>query len=283
MTLINDITGNKYGKLQVISLYKKINKTKNNAYYWNIKCECGKKLILSTTQVKRTKNCGCSKNYNISQERFYKIWNSMKMRCKNLNDKNYGGRGITFCEEWNSFQEFLKDMYISYCKSCIKYGEKNTTLDRIDFNGNYCKENCRWATMKEQANNKRNNIKNRIILDIDGNKINFNDFCNKYNIKYCNFINMINKKYDIKDIIKSNGLESNIRLFIYKEIILNNINLFDNFLDNWKKVIFLIYGIEDNIFKTKAEVSRILKLTKSRIGQIEKSALNKLAKLLTNY
>ena len=82
----------------------------------------------------------------------YRCWQSMKQRCLNKNDigyKNYGGRGITVCPEWlNSFKNFYADM-----------GKKpeGLSLDRIDNDGNYCKENCRWATLEEQHNNTRAN------------------------------------------------------------------------------------------------------------------------------
>lgn len=81
----------------------------------------------------------------------------MRSRCYRVNATNYryyGGRGIEV--EWKSFEEFRDDMYGSYLEHVAKHGESNTTLDRIDVNGNYKKENCRWATMKNQNNNSRN-------------------------------------------------------------------------------------------------------------------------------
>jgi hypothetical protein len=86
---------------------------------------------------------------NLYQSREYRSWNNMKNRCNNSNlkeYKNYGGRGITYDKRWEDFREFYKDM-----------GERpeGTSLDRIDVNGNYCKENCRWSTKEEQQRNQR--------------------------------------------------------------------------------------------------------------------------------
>jgi hypothetical protein len=96
--------------------------------------------------------------------RFCKIYTNMLDRCfnpRNICYKKYWWRGITCL--WGSIDEFTNDMYESYKEHVKQYWEKDTTLDRIDNNWNYCKENCRWATLKEQANNKNTNI--RIVID----------------------------------------------------------------------------------------------------------------------
>ena len=91
---------------------------------------------------------------------FYKKFENMKSRCnckKHPSYKNYGGRGIKIL--WKSFKKFRDDMYESYLEHCKEFGKKNTTLDRIDNNGNYCKKNCQWATWKQQNNNQRKRTK----------------------------------------------------------------------------------------------------------------------------
>lgn len=95
----------------------------------------------------------------MSRSRLYRIYRWVVERCKNKNNhrcKNYWYRWIKCL--WKSFEDFYKDMWDSYNEHINRYWEKETTLDRIDVNWNYCKENCRWATQKEQMNNMRYNV-----------------------------------------------------------------------------------------------------------------------------
>lgn len=104
-------------------------------------------------------------NYHgMSQTAFYKKWTSMTSRCNNPNTDgyvNYGGRGIKI--EWKSFKEFKDDMYESYLKHVEEFGQKQTTIDRINNDGNYRKDNCRWATYSEQITNSRHSLRKKCM------------------------------------------------------------------------------------------------------------------------
>jgi len=97
--------------------------------------------------------------------RLWKRWWGMLQRCSNKKAKgyqNWGGRKIRVCKRWQSFENFKGDMERSFLKHYKKHGGINTTLERIDNDKNYYPSNCKWATMKEQQNNRRNNKKQRL-------------------------------------------------------------------------------------------------------------------------
>lgn len=154
-----DLTGQKFGMLLVLERTK----NKGEKVAWKCKCDCGNTTIATSSDLKQgnTKSCGClnHKPCNLRHghcyNSVYKTYCNMKTRCFNKNDiryKDYGGRGITVCEEWkNSFQAFY-----DYVSKLPHFNEKGYSLDRINNDGNYEPDNVRWATAKTQANNRRN-------------------------------------------------------------------------------------------------------------------------------
>ena len=138
------------------------------------RCICGKekqfyKSNITPSENKRhTRSCGCKQKeiasikntkHGLSTDKFHKRWSSMfdRMSPKYKDAKSY--IGLSVCDEWKSFEKFRDDMYKSYLIHLKKYGEKNTTLDRINVYKGYSKENCRWATTLTQSLNKKNTIK----------------------------------------------------------------------------------------------------------------------------
>lgn len=118
--------------------------------------------------------------------RLYRIFTDMKQRCYNPKCKaypRYGGRGIKICEEWKTLSDFRRDMKESYEEHVLKYGERQTTIDRIDPDGDYSKENCRWATYAEQRVNIRNKAVYKATHLITKEEVVFNNltlFCKEH-------------------------------------------------------------------------------------------------------
>lgn len=131
------------------------------------------------------------KKHGCANTRLYNIWKTMCQRCFNKNNakyQNYGGRGISICEEWNDF--------LSFKEWAINNGYSEVlTIDRIDVNGNYEPSNCRWVTLEMQANNKSNNK----IIVYNSMQMTMADFCRKYNLKYKMFSKYLAKGISVID------------------------------------------------------------------------------------
>ena len=153
--------GKIYGDIELIEYLGNWNNSRN----YNCRClKCGR---IKRTQLKHLKNGlgvshkTCGLGLKQKDKRFYQIWCDMRKRTTNPNSSewdNYGRRGIS-SEEYKFFIDFFDDMYQSYTEHKIKYGEKDTTLDRINPNGDYTKSNIRWATRVEQQNNTRDQLR----------------------------------------------------------------------------------------------------------------------------
>lgn len=162
---LNDLTGKRFGRLTVISRADDIVYSNGKRYTaWNCLCDCGNTTKVRTTNLnnQHVSSCGCYRaevrikahtKHGQAHHRLHNIWTDMKQRCTNPKTRcfaNYGGRGIAVCDTWaNDFGTFFSwAMGNGY--------SDELSIDRINVNGNYEPTNCRWATMKEQQNNKRN-------------------------------------------------------------------------------------------------------------------------------
>lgn len=172
---------------------------------WACRCECGNTTFVRGDHLKdaHVKSCGCASSqkskerftkHGMSRSRIYRIWTGMKQRCLNQNSESYadyGGRGITVCNEWaNDFQVFYDWAVLN------GYSDK-LSIDRINPNGNYEPSNCRWATMREQERNKRTN---RMVLD-NGAEIVLKDYCEKYGLPYRMILKRLLRGWELSDAI----------------------------------------------------------------------------------
>lgn len=196
-----DLTGKKFGRLTVLSLNKK-----GGHPMWNCVCDCGKHKVVYGGHLRygRIISCGCAsierisnlnKTHGQSKTRLYNIWAGIKSRCYDKNCSsfiNYGSRGIKMCEEWkNNFTSF-RDWSLSH-----GYLE-NLSIDRIDNNGDYEPNNCRWVDNFTQSNNTRKTI----IIEYGDKKYSAKQLANFLNINYKKFIYGFHKFNDIEKSVE---------------------------------------------------------------------------------
>lgn len=173
------IIGETFGKLTVIEELKGSNQGETTLL---CKCECGNEKVIRKNHVTsgKTQSCGCFRKgrknkHDLRHTRIYNIWASMKQRCTDEKCKNYeryGGRGIFICDSWKTFINFYEDMKEGYSDTL--------SLERINNNDGYYKENCRWATSQEQALNRRSNR----IVEVNGEKMPITKACEVLGIPY---------------------------------------------------------------------------------------------------
>lgn len=157
MAKLIDLTGERFGKLKVI---KRAENSPSGQAKWLCICDCGCETIVYANNIRRglVTSCGCvrskkssdrAKKHGLHGTNLYNRWKSMKERCADTGNPNYGGRGISVCDEWkNDFMAF-------YTWSMLNGFKPGLEIDRIDCNGNYDPENCRWVTRKVNSDNRR--------------------------------------------------------------------------------------------------------------------------------
>ena len=213
MSRLRDLSGQSFGQLTVIERDLTIYPGKKKTTRWWCKCKCGKVFSANSDDIVRghTNSCGCyhkqkasefltkerskSNNYHLSKTKAYRTWRAMMSRCYKSNFtfySYYGGRGIKVCERWHTYTNFLEDM---------GQPESNMTIDRIDPNGDYCPENCKWTTMQRQNNNRRSCI----FVLIDNKKLSVADFCREFNLDYPQTLSLIHNGKTPIEILKMNG------------------------------------------------------------------------------
>lgn len=166
---MNSIEGMKFTRLTALRI---VGKTKDNRPAWLCRCDCGNEVIVSEHNLKRnnTKSCGCYKRdahfkshykHGNCKTRLYRIWSNMKSRCDRESNDNYqwyGGRGISYAKEWSDYSTFEK--------WAIANGyDDSLELDRINTNGDYSPDNCRFITHQANCQNRRKKIQNENSLE----------------------------------------------------------------------------------------------------------------------
>jgi hypothetical protein len=170
-----DLTNQRYGRLVALNPTDK--RSASGSIYWLFQCDCGKQKVIDSNQVRMglVKSCGClHAPHHGSKTRLFTIWVDMRQRCRpiiNNSTKYHGAKGIKVCPEWNDYPTFEK--------WALENGYKdNLSIDRIDYDGDYEPSNCRWATNKQQNNNKSNNHR----VTINGETHNITEWVDKLQI-----------------------------------------------------------------------------------------------------
>jgi hypothetical protein len=193
MKKVIDLTGQKFGRLTVKGRLEK--RDKYGRVVWHLLCDCGSEVYYDAGRFKygNTSSCGCLKKelvgndhrtHGLSKTPTYSCWLAMKKRCYNNKSQDYylyGGRGIRVCDRWMTFENFYADM-----------GDRpiGMSLDRIDCNLDYSPENCRWATVTQQARNKRNTK----IVEYKGVTKSIRDFCDELSLNANTVMTRLNQQ-----------------------------------------------------------------------------------------
>jgi hypothetical protein len=196
-----DLKGNRYGRLVV---QKRVGSTSNGKSLWECRCACGNtvEIIGSHLTTGNTVSCGCvrrertgelNQTHRLSKHPLYEVWCGMKARCYQENHVafgRYGGKGVRVCKEWLSFENFYK-------WSISNGYSKGLTIDRIDSDGDYEPNNCRWTTYLQQG---RNTSRNHLVT-VNGISKPLSVWSEENGIKYGTILSRIRKGWDERDAV----------------------------------------------------------------------------------
>lgn len=198
-----DLTGERFGRLTVLGY----SHYAHNENHWKCKCDCGGVCVHRTYYLfhSSTPSCGCYKREKVAgnnfkhggyKTRLFRIWKNMHQRCSNKGVqyyKHYGGRGIKVCPEWTTDFNTFRDW-------ALTHGYNDTlTIDRINVDADYCPENCRWITHREQCRNRRN----KLFVSYKGENVRLIDLCEKFGITYHSAWQKLKKGVSVEQIINS--------------------------------------------------------------------------------
>lgn len=201
--------GDRFGEWEVLDINE--HAPRGTRRYATCKCSCGniKKVACYKLTSGKSLSCGCwrsgAKNY---PKRLHYLWNGMMGRCYNPNNhkyQDYGARGIKVCDEWHNFRNYAEWALANGYSEDAKYGE--CTIDRIDVNGDYCPENCRWVNLYIQGNNKRNNVR----LEYNGEGHTISEWSEITGIPRYTIENRYRRGYPIEDIFFCGDFDSHRR------------------------------------------------------------------------
>ncbi|MEY9980363.1 hypothetical protein [Lysinibacillus sp. RC79] len=196
-----DLTSLTFGRLTVLKLHEVVTyKNNKKVARWLCKCSCGKETIVFRSNLinGHSTSCGCYQKeivstHNLTNHRLYSIWLDIKKRCFDKNRKSYkdyGGRGITICDEWKEF--------INFYNWSINNGYSNSlTIDRIDNDRDYELSNCRWTTRFVQNNNTRKNV----YVEFDGERKTLSQLAREYELSPSTIKYRLNNGYEGKELV----------------------------------------------------------------------------------
>lgn len=200
-------------KIDRLLVIRRVGEKKGNIL-WECLCDCGKKVIRTSTNLNRGKNksCGCYTKDRLhlrkqdnpkTERRIYQIYSDIKQRCYNKNNSNYkryGGRGIKLSNEWDTFDKF--ELW------AMNNGYKDTlTIERIDVNGDYSPSNCTWIHISKQAFNTRRNF----YVEYEGKQIRLKTLCDDLNLNYNRIFSRLYRGWTIEEAISIKCLTGGVR------------------------------------------------------------------------